>query len=336
MCYAHPGPRCSAHAAQILTRAQIECNQVVFKQFDSDEEKYKEYDRLIAKRTRAEKEFDATPAGMAILKQKIKHETGHTREQAKDKLAQAKALRAHRLSLIKAKDRGDIGVHSDARLSTLYQRLGLREDFDTTSADRIGWDTSTEQFKQSTTLLVKASDAWMKNMTPEQIAAVQWVTGRGSEVLSRHGNGHDPGYFGRQYSAEEIERRARLVEEAFDKAPRMPKPVVLYRGIGSQFPFDADKVIADGEYTAPSVLSATINPGVANSFGYKNVIMEIKTRRFASPTNFSGAGPREAEVMIKPGSRFKVTGVLRDVTFGWREENKVPGYTVIQVEEIED
>jgi ADP-ribosyltransferase exoenzyme len=331
MCYARPGPRCSSHAAQALAKAQIACEESMFSNPDRAT-----IERTIKRRDKALAEFNATPVGLAILQSQVTHGTGYEKERSELDLAQAKALREYQLSAIAAEDRGDTGSHAGSRLHTLYENLGLSDEFDTTTADRVGWDNGTEIFSKNSKLLTKASSAWVDNMSPEQSAAIAWVTGAGSEILSRHAHGVPQTYYGESYTNEQLEERARLVNEAFDAAPRMPKPVVLYRGIGSGYPFDPEEVIQEGHYTAKSILSASVNPGVANSFGYKNVILEMKTRRFASPVNISGVGPREAEVMIKPGSRFKVTGVLRDVSFGWSKENMVDGYTVIQMEEVED
>lgn len=63
---------------------------------------------------------------------------------------------------------------------------------------------------------------------------------------------------------------------------------------------------------------------------------KMKTRRFPSAINFSTLGTkREAEVMIAPGSRWKVVAVHKGVKFCW-EGNKPDVYTVIQMEETDD
>lgn len=334
MCYPYPGPRCSSHAAKALARAQIACQNATFTKNVPHEQKMKELDKLIARRDKAQKEFDATPAGMEILKQEIASGDTYTQERAKKRLREGKALRAHRLRLVKMKDIGEgPKAHSDVRMSSLYQKLGIREDFDATTSDRVGWQPSSDQFKATSALLVKASDAWMQRLSPEEVHAIKWLTSDGTEVLSRKAYGSPP-KINHRLSDEEVSRREELVKSAFDKAPLMPKPVVLYRGVGTNIPFDTEAVLRDGEYVAPCVQSATVNPGVANSFGYKSIVLEMKTRRFPTPTNFASNGPREAEIMIAPGSRWKVTGVQRDVRFGWDSEHMVDGYTVIQMEEV--
>lgn len=334
MCYPSPGPRCSSHAAKTLARAQIACQHAAFEDGIEHEEKMKELNRLIKRRDNAQLEFNATPAGMEILKQGMEAGDANTQERAKLAYKEARALRTKRLRLVKMREAGEGNLkHSDVRMSSLYDKLGISEDFDTTTTDRVGWQPSSEQFRTTSALLVKASEAWMSRLTPEEVHALQWLTNDGTEILSRKAHGSPP----KAYSAldpEEIDRREGFVKSAFDKAPLMPKPVVLYRGLGSQVPFEVEEVIKSGEYTAPTAQSATINPGVANSFGYKNVILEMKTRRFPSPTNFAGNGPREAEIMVAPGSRWKVTGVLRNVSFGWDKDTLVQGYTVIQMEEV--
>lgn len=334
MCYPSPGPRCSSHAAKTLARAQIACQRVVFDQSLDYDDKRVEIDRLIKRRDNAQLEFNATPAGLEILKQQIA--SGDTHEQARARLAyrEAKALRTKRLRLVKMRDVGEgTKTHGDVRMSTLYGKLGIVEDFDTSTADRVGWQNSSKQFSRTSALLVKASEAWMSRLSPEEVHALQWLTNDGTEVLSRKAHGSPPSSTSK-LTPEEVERREALVKSAFGKAPLMPKPVILYRGIGSEVPFDVDQVLQDGEYTAPTVQSATVNPGVANSFGYSNVILEMKTRRFPSPTNFAGNGPREAEVMIAPGSRWKVTGSLKGVSYGWDEDSMVDGYTILQMEEV--
>lgn len=345
MCYPHPGPRCSAYAAKVLTRIHMQILELLSSEggFPTDEATSAKIDKLMEKREEAQREFNATPAGLEILEREAQSTDDWTRRQAREKLKEATAWRKHRLALLKIekdnKDEGSI-KHRRERIDALYQRAGLRQEFQDPSVDRIGWDVSNPQFGVTGNFLIKASDAWASRITPQEFQALCWLTEGGTQTLSR--TSHKPSddhaeYMSHQKIApEEIQRRAEDIKTAFAKAPKLPEPVVLYRGIGTDSPFDHDEVINSGEYQAPTVLSASVNPGIAHSFGYGKVMLEMKTRRFPSAINFSTLGTkREAEVMIAPGSRWKVVAVHKGVKFCW-EGNKPDVYTVIQMEETDD
>lgn len=66
MCYAKPGPRCSRHAREKLDRATENLTQLVRTHAPLDE-RTKAVERVL----QAEEEYDATPAGLALLEQQI-------------------------------------------------------------------------------------------------------------------------------------------------------------------------------------------------------------------------------------------------------------------------
>lgn len=347
MCYPKPGPRCSSYAAKAYARAQLLCStMLVDLSLDTPKDREK-FDRTLALRKKAEREYYATPAGIAILERKIKDtDSDFQKEQLAQKLRDAKEYRAHMLSLVKMKDQGDLENHNKDKTAPRYEKLGFATEFAPADQPRLGWSThalgkdSEEQAAQVRKVgqfLNRASDVWMKRLTPEEISTLSWLTDDGSHIMSQHAAGNSEKVASMTpIPPEELDRRLSIITEACKKAPRLKSPVVLYRGLQREAPFDLEEVKRTGQYTAPTALSASLNPGVANSFGYKNIILEVKTRKFPTPTNFSYQHHKESEVLIPPGAKFRLVGIQEGVKAGWTEDTLVDGYTIVQLEEVEE
>lgn len=347
MCYPKPGPRCSSYAAKAYARAQILCSTMMVDLSLDDPKDREKFDRTLALRAKAEREYYATPAGIAILERKIRdNDSPYQIEKLSQKLQDAKEYRAHLLSLVKMKDQGDLDTHNKDKTAPRYEKLGFATEFAPADQPRLGWSThaldkdsaeQAAQVRQIGQFLNRASDSWVKRLTPEEIATLSWLTDDGSHIMSEHAAGNSEKVAKlTSIPPEELDRRLAIIKEACKKAPKLKSPVILYRGLQREAPFDLEKVKETGEYVAPTALSASLNPGVANSFGYKNIILEFKTRKFPTPTNFSYQHHKESEVLVPPGAKFRLVGVQEGVKAGWTEDTLVEGYTVVQLEEVEE
>lgn len=347
MCYPKPGPRCSSYAAKSYARAQIACSTMVVDLSLEDPKDRETFDTMLARRDKAKREYFATPAGIATLEQNLRDATSdYQKEDLQRQLQDAKDYRAHLLSLVKAKDTGDIGSHNDSKTVPQYGKLGFTTEFARADEDRLGWsahaisedvdENERTRIKKVGQFLTRASTVWMDKMTPEEVSTMSWLTNDGSHIMVEHTAGNSE-KISRITSIppEELDRRLDIITSACNKAPRLKEPVVLYRGLQREAPFDLEEVKKTGEYTAPTALSSSLNPGVANSFGYKNIILEFKTRKFPTPTNFSYQHHKESEVLIPPGAKFKLVGVQEGVRAGWTKDTLVDGYTIVQLEEVE-
>lgn len=99
MCYPKPGPRCSAHAATALRKAQ---------ETFSKEQTYENFQSL----KEAQDEYDKTPRGLSALEERANDETIPSEERfaALDRFIHGKESRAKALKAIKHDDAGDVDV----------------------------------------------------------------------------------------------------------------------------------------------------------------------------------------------------------------------------------
>ena len=310
---------------------------------------------------KAEKEYETTPLGIKELEDKLAICLSYDSSQmsqdmleesiksARKNLLTAKQRRAEQLKKYKLAGKKEVIEHrSDVDIDRSYARLGLRTEFDSTSTDRIGWSEGSEQFNKNAAFLMRASDRWINKLNDEQISAVKWFTGSGSEMISIEAAIKGEKDEDKSLSSQRMqqildriggiknyERKKKSFNEALMLAPSSKKPVILYRGIGRNYKISLDEIAETGIYETPTAVSSTLNPGIANRFGSGRVVLEMKTRHFGSPTNFSGQYASEEEVIIPQGTKFRVVKVMKGMTFGWSPDHPVNGYTVVQLEEIE-
>lgn len=293
-------------------------------------------EKAVAKRTKAEREFDATPAGIAALRNTL--EKSPQNERYRLDLDNALELRAAQLKLLgleEARERAHSSKDAKKHLVQMEEKYG--HDFLPDDFARIGLEDTDSEFFEHAELMSQIGYDWAQKLEPEEMAALSWLTDEGTEVLSRHAHGStkDDDYYKEPLSDDVIAKRSALVKSALEKAPRTQKPVVIYRGVGSQVPFDLEAVRQSGVYEAKSHLSASVNPGIAHMFGYKNIILEVKTTQIPSLPGIGRAPIRELEVLMPQGSKYRVVEIAEDVKFGWSEQ-KPTSYTVVRLEEITD
>jgi ADP-ribosyltransferase exoenzyme len=334
MCYKKPGPRCSSHAALRVQQLKIKMRSLTLEETQKDPDlRYKLKDLL----TEAEKEYDATPAGMLDLKRRILTENFDT--EYTDRLNYARALRQEKLALLKQQDDGDLS-HDEPLSSPSIEHF--HQEFLADNEIRRGWsrrdhDEESQKFLQS---IVEHSHTWVSKLTAEETEAISWLTANGFSVIREHLAGREHDIWGHDvYSRESVERAIELCDSAYEKTPQLESPIVVYRGLGSwhfdekyQSFEDVQKEFVVGETFEPDTyLSASASPQIANGFATGGVCLEIKTTRMPSPVNVSAWGHAEAEVTIPRKSKFRITKVIDKVGYNSTMDN-----IVVQMEEITD
>lgn len=348
MCYKHPGPRCSAHAAKALTIVKRDA-RLIFNDPAVQKKYGGSYDAMKEALQKAQDDYDATPAGILELQRRVMGE-GYDRGE-KDRLALGILRRKEALQKIGIEDKGDYGDHQDSRLVEEEHEKAVQREFLAANRVRRAVPHDGEQVTQA---LVEGSAAWTAHLTPEELESVSWMTSNGFTVMRHHLDGREDPIWGYDtYSREMIDLNIAHVISAISKAPRLKKPVVIYRGIKGVHIFDdADKSAATttrrptdfGEVVSkfpvgstvdlgPLPQSATLNPRTAVSFS-DEVVLEIKTRTFASPANVSAWNTTEYEVFADPTRKYRVKAVKQNVPYETRGENAK--ITVVQLEEIDD
>lgn len=345
MCYKSPGPRCSAHVAQALTRIKWEQRNF----FKSGSGKYESYEALKEAEQKAQDDYDATPAGILELQRRTKGKRPSPREV--DRLALGILRRKEALAKIGMKDQGDYGTHDDRLQEDKHERV-IQREFQDGTVTRAPVPHDAEHVVEA---LVQGSAAWIKKLSPEEIEAVSWMTSNGFAVMRTHADGREHPTWGHDvYSPEMLDENIKHVISAITKAPRLKEPVVIYRGIKEvHIVDDAEKdsvtsgfkeidtqVVKDRFPVGSTVnlgplpASATLNPQTALKFS-SDVVLEIKTRTFASPVNVSAWSTTEYETFVDPTRKYRVVAVHDDVTYD-AGSSRETGIRVVQLEEIEE
>lgn len=328
MCYPKPGPRCSSHALKAFAKAHHKCLVWIQKAQESTESfdtQYKQIEPEIEARKRAEEAFLVTPAGLESLRlQSLHAPSEHAKEIAAEKYVHYKQTRAEMLALLGAEDKGDMDNHRRASVEKIYSKLRVHKDYMDPSSTRVGWSIGADDNKEYADALISLSNAWANRLTDEQKAIIYWYASGASSELGK------PGYLD---DKPELRKQISNLNEAIKIGPKFPEPVVLYHGINSHVTLDIDAIKEVGSYELPRITSATPNPGVANSFGYGEVILEIKTRYATSTAALCPHGAKEEEILLPQGARYRLVGVQENVKFKWPARPSV-NYTVLRLEEI--
>ena len=180
-------------------------------------------------------------------------------------------------------------------------RITLQRDFLPKNKSRptLGRD----DFKVEQRQLAYLSALWISRLTPEETEAVAWMTSNGFNVVRQHLAGQEPDIWGYDvYSREHLDSTYENFQSAMAKAPILPEPIVIYRGTS------LDHITP--EITIPR--NGTISPSVAFGFASRGLdkpvpaILEIKTRKVASPVAVSAWGMSELEVFAPLGTYGKL------------------------------
>lgn len=348
MCYKSPGPRCSSHAASTLAHAK-QMQRDYYNNTRARIANTLTIDEVKAAIKKAQDDYDATPAGILELERRTNQSSARPEEV--DRLALGILRRKEALAAIGVKDKGDHGRHS-SEIQELTEP--------TISRDFMREDVLRQGFREETAalpakVLMKASEAWVNRLSPEETEAVAWMTSNGFSVMRAHVDGREHSLWGHdEYSPELLDARVAQVKSALAKAPRIKEPVIVYRGIkaahitgdigDNDAALDRSDVSTDevrkkfvvGEIVdmGPLPTSGSLNPETAVGFS-SNVVLEIKTRTLASPVNVSAWHTSEYEAFVDNSRKYRVVSVQDNVKYTCSSRYTADDIRVIQLEEVE-
>lgn len=350
MCYAYPGPRCSAHAkAKYLSLLQK--HKALINAGNMTLEQHRKMEKDVAT---AELDYDSTPVGQAHLKLRIEQGEDYTGALA-ERLGNARVLRTMQLQAIKAADAGDINNHdsSDFVWST--------DGFLSKDVPRLDWDS--EESQKSVEMYMEFSKGFVQNLSTEESMALYWHTKDGASVVNRwiysqltnSTNNRTYNYQITPALSSKIENHMKMLDNIFANH-QLKESTVLYRGLGDRkFPkelenpsgdraelskFLAEKYPVGGTVTIPEYMSTSADPAVAHNFaGDQSVILEIETKSAVPVGLASTYNTSEREFLVNRDGMYRVKSVLKDVTYKNVSDEPSPDnekVIVIQLEEIQD
>lgn len=311
MCYAKPGPRCTAHARADLQHAQeawdTEPSEANFTALEE-----------------AQRVYDSTPGGQEALQEQIVQSDDPSALTLR--LEAGKMMRADQMTKMMTSTYGFPAARS--------VRRGIN------SPDDVG---SVEAVKS----LIQESESWRDSLPEKEEFAVHWYSMHGFESVNAALRG---GWSGEEFLAKKnemtrlsayaefggyenmVKQNIDLIDSALNKAPRTPEPRILYRSItipraGDQAQaLDVAKAkFAPGQtVTFPSYLSTSVDSDlmVYNAHRHNTkpedvIVFEMLSSRGVSMQG-KGLGSiqnHEREVLMPRDSKMKVVKILDKVTF---------------------
>lgn len=342
MCYAFPGPRCSAHAKKKYVsllekqKASRSNNSMTWEQRQ----------KLKADVDAAELDYDSTPVGQARLELRIKQGMSRNGD-IEERLENARALRKMQLQAIKAEDTGDINSHDDSDVDW------VTGGFLSKRAQRKDWGS--EKSQKSVKKYIDYNQAFIQKLSTEESMALYWHTSDGSMVVNSHLHNQTDYTQGKKYSKAMIKNQIKTLDSIFAKH-QLQEPTVLYRGVGANnFPTEIKNAAEDspefneflstqypvGEtINIPEYMSTSADPAVAHNFsGMQSVVLEIKTKSAVPVGLVSAWNASEREFLVNRDGKYRVVSVLKDVTYKNVFNSFAPSpdnehVTVIQLEEV--
>lgn len=162
-------------------------------------------------------------------------------------------------------------------------------------------DEEEAEVKQTLTHL---SAAWAARLSPEEVEAVSWVTSNGSSVLNHFLSGLEHPVWGSDvYSHEHLKSTHGFFVSAMAKAPRIEKPITIYRGTSGSHWGGVKDLLSRPASSSVHLRRAASFAG-RDSDGASNdsdVILEIRTNVVPSVAGMSAWGASEMEVLSPLG-----------------------------------
>ena len=327
MCYKSPGPRCSSHAATALMRAIENEKRIPY----SDTEA-----RISAKEaTKAAWDtYDTTPAGQEFLKRKIKHKQ-HPLREYKDRLALGQFRREAALKDAGLVDSGDTYNHVPDGVK--HETSHFNDGFLPDDTPRISWNVDSSEGQAKIDAMIEHSHSWVSQLDADEMEAVAYYTSNGAQTINQYLRGDEE--IRSVYSKRELAKRAKNLASALAKAPKLEKPVVVYRGLQSWD--DVKNTVEDyvKEHPVGSIMemklnsSASFDPGVASGFA-DDIILEISTDTPAAVSNVSAWGTREREALLAAGDKYKVKAIKQGIAYGDKKDSVEKHWTIVQLEQV--
>lgn len=349
MCYAKPGPRCSAHARASLVRAKQALKST--NKFTDPEQ----YFALKEKEAQARLDFDATPAGQKYLERRIVQYAHYpdAKVEYEDRLALGKARRAAQLAALKSPDQGDVPHEG---IKDRDWRPLTPQDFPADDEPREGWQGGKRGNDPRIDAMIDESNRWLHSLTPDEHEAISWYTSDGAHAVNQYlANGTV--WREELYTKEHIANTAELVKSAISKY-EPSEPHIVWRGLHSdhfdkldfggksRYGEEGQAVIRDyisstfkpGEEWSPGVsMSTSYDPSSAVGFAHENIVLEIKARKAAPVCVASAWGVSEREAITHPDAKYRVVAIKENVPFRWQGmggRQSEHTFTVVQLEEI--
>lgn len=355
MCYAAPGPRCSAHAKARYIALRHKRSDLLK---GGRSNNFDELAALEAEIASAELDYDSTPVGQARLEMRLKQRMDYNGETT-ERLANARELRKRQLAAIKAQDAGDIHDHEGEAPDWTSGKFASRR------VRRKNWQN--EKGHRQLKNYVEYAKHFAQSLSVEEATALYWHTSDGASAVNSylHKN-HDEKSdkwtydnvesFPTDYPEEDVQKQIATLDSVFAKHS-LKNPTVLYRGFGknnlpdqlkyaeSDSPevaeFLNDKYPIGKEFTINEYMSTSADPAAAHKFsGFQHLMFEIKTKQAVPVAMMSAWDASEREFIVNRAVKYRVVNVLKKVTY----ENvfiktRVSGehnndVTVVQLEEI--
>jgi hypothetical protein len=332
MCYAKPGPRCSAHAAEKMIKAK---RNMRILQNDKDLS-IGSFETLQRRYIEAEEEFDATPAGKRQLQRQIRDSEGRMLDAYRLRLERGVALRKAQLVAINSEDKGDVVHEAFAAPTSAPSYSHWVKQFPADNDERPALKNSDPKI----TDMLAESREWLNSLTVDEIEAVSWYTGTGSLPINTYvATGSKTSI--RTYNKSILEKTRSRLDSAFRKVKR-EEPIMVYRGIAEETYYGLtgdveldvarDKILEThfqegSTFSSPTYMSATIDPKAAQQFGHSGIMLEILSKKAVPVSIISLFDVKEREMVIPRNQKYKVHRVIRDTGVH-------KGDTIVQLIEI--
>lgn len=278
--------------------------------------------------------YDTTPAGQEFLKRKIKHKQ-HPLQEYKDRLALGQFRRETALKDAGLIDSGDTYNHVPDGVNR--DNFHFNDGFLSDETPRISWNVDSSEGRAKIDAMIEHSHSWVSQLNADEMEAVAYYTSNGAQTINQYLRGDDE--IRSVYSKRELAKRAKNLASALAKAPKLEKPVVVYRGLQS---WDDAKITVDEyvkEHPVGSTMeakfhsSASFDPGVASGFS-DDIILEISTNKPAAVSNVSAWGTREREALLAAGDKYKVKAIKQGIAYGDKEDSVEKRWTIVQLEQV--
>ena len=160
-----------------------------------------------------------------------------------------------------------------------------------------------------------ARDEVKARLTKEELAAIKVYKGNDYDVINRYLREGDMS-FGRPVATNPERLQARLAEvtpaidgtkAAIEKAPGLTQPLIVYRGVQSDFAAELWKNGIGSEYQDKGFVSTSFDLEITKDFG--STRLEITLPAGTKGLALDGIIPRgEAEFLLQSGTKFRITG----------------------------
>lgn len=305
MCYPK-GPRCSSSASELLTRAKIRART------ERSLEASEEVDK-------AQRVYDATPAGMRELERRVK-QSRQSNCEYQMRLDLGRATRKAQLAANKLEERGDL-KHPRGNHDIMFPKSFHQFCDDHSEEDKISYDS------QIMSKIVDDSAQWVSKLNTEEIEAAAWFTSNGSTELNQHLTGTSKPFYlptkddedwdnfeEREEQAakdhlQKLDDTARHLDTALHKGKRTT-PIKLYRGVSGTVlenqgykHYQTDEYIAatytkDETYTSPVFMSSSLEYSRGKGFGTSGIVLEVLGKTVGPVSNISAWSTTEKEYIL--------------------------------------